>query len=171
MLLCSVAVLFVHLQQQQHCVISLQHMFCYSKLVWGRLLQLASKLDLELHPTHACFWQLSSAVHFWCNVVWVKEGDRWARWETEQQSVVLASMTDTCEAAKAAGNAAWSVGKVDEALRCFTRAIDLAQSSSSSAADKANLHVYYRWFTIWCRHDCIISHRICRSDQFCKAID
>ena len=53
-------------------------------------------------------------------------------------------MADTCEAAKAAGNAAWSVGNVDEALRCFTRAIDLAQRSSSSASDKANLHVYYR---------------------------
>jgi hypothetical protein len=63
--------------------------------------------------------------------------------ETHAAECCVASMTDSCEAAKAAGNAAWSVEKVEE-LCDFTRAIDLVQSRSSSAADKANLHLYYR---------------------------
>eukprot|EP00953_Heterococcus_sp_UTEX-ZZ885_P001477 1321-Heterococcus_DN1.PRE.4 len=72
-------------------------------------------LDLEPLPTHAC---LQAAEHF---CVGTKTTVGHSCKETQPAlNCSVASMTDTCEAAKAAGNAAWSVGNVDEALRCFT---------------------------------------------------
>ncbi|KAG5188796.1 hypothetical protein JKP88DRAFT_152385, partial [Tribonema minus] len=47
---------------------------------------------------------------------------------------------EAAEAAKAAGNDAWRLGDLDEAVRCFSRAIDLAEGEGGS---NANLPVYY----------------------------
>eukprot|EP00611_Tribonema_gayanum_P004127 TRINITY_DN1331_c0_g1_i3.p1 TRINITY_DN1331_c0_g1~~TRINITY_DN1331_c0_g1_i3.p1 ORF type:complete len:376 (-),score=97.89 TRINITY_DN1331_c0_g1_i3:453-1580(-) len=47
---------------------------------------------------------------------------------------------EAAEAAKAAGNDAWRLGDLDEAVRCFSRAIDLAEGEGGN---NANLPVYY----------------------------
>lgn len=45
---------------------------------------------------------------------------------------------DTCEGAKAAGNAAWTEGNIEEAIRCFSQAINLGEEQNNPA-----LNVYY----------------------------
>ena len=58
---------------------------------------------------------------------------------------------DSCEAAKALGNKAYQSGRIEEAIRCFSAAIDLAQKETASDSDKANLHIFYRSVLLRCR--------------------
>eukprot|EP00953_Heterococcus_sp_UTEX-ZZ885_P001474 1321-Heterococcus_DN1.PRE.1 len=60
---------------------------------------------------------------------------------TPHTCMLLAAAEHLCEKGRRPlGTVSTPGGESSRALRCFTRAIDLAQSSSSSEADKANLH-------------------------------